>query len=540
MVTPLIMKDQLYKIKHIYIPFLLISLVTISGYSYFRWFFDIRHNYLKIDVTFLDYWFPVILSVIAAFLIVKPRLNILIPLSVDEEDEESAKTQDNDKNKNLEEIKKEKGLYVIAIFTMAATMCLLQAYMNAANRKHYNVESVADIQSVRHFDYYKFKDFSTIADKDTFFSYRNYYSGNLTPNGNRTHIFMVIPIQDSSLQSNEQNYKYWLADNLISRMYFDDKDSNKTAKEFRGNYTKDYFENQSNNTSYFKVVTQSDERKKYLKAIKKVQQIPNNDYPIILEAEYGTSRYKIAEFKSFTIITFILGNIIFIITLLFYELKKEEDLVELSTDESFVSQQILSFKNEFIVTKLIVLFILIIYVIMMVSGTSVYEMMPETLLKWGGARQAEVMNGDYWRLITAIFVSPGGNQLMILLPFFFGISSLIESEYGSAKLLLLFFAFGIFGNAINISFENKIIIAGLFNIISGFLGSAIALLIFRKSSRWKTFKFIILIFLGLLFPLLIIRINIIPFLLISVIGFMLSSALLLFDNYKNITDEINN
>lgn len=71
------MKDIQLKIKHIFIPFVMVMLVTLIGYSALRWLLDIKLGILPIQEFWLDFMFPMGASYLTVSIWMNKRFQIL-------------------------------------------------------------------------------------------------------------------------------------------------------------------------------------------------------------------------------------------------------------------------------------------------------------------------------------------------------------------------------------------------------------------------------------------------------------------------------
>lgn len=65
------------KLRFIYVPILLVQFGLLIGYTVFNWLFFIRWDFLSLDEIIPNFFIPVILSGLATWLLLLPRLKIL-------------------------------------------------------------------------------------------------------------------------------------------------------------------------------------------------------------------------------------------------------------------------------------------------------------------------------------------------------------------------------------------------------------------------------------------------------------------------------
>lgn len=463
------MKDFWQKTIRIYLPFLLVSLTTIIGYSYFRWYFDIRNDFLKIDVVYLDYVLPIIISILVMLLFCKPGIKLLEPFVLKEDDDESDEIQTN--NYSI-------GLLYIGIFTIGISTILAQSYLFESAKKLHRIETVNEIKSTRNFDYYKIKNYSISKDNGS-----NYFMISYNSSGHKkieAINFIVAPLIDSTKQYEPTNNKYWAANNYLIRLPKSEKIEDYLTESKIQNkwYWRFYISSKSADYNYFNIVSKSSDRKKYLKIIDRLQKVKSQDSPIILTPVIENWVKNPDEKFALTLNTFIVGNIIFIILLILTEFKKKE-----STASKDFNHGLNTIVKRFGVSLPIYGIATFVYILMLFRGASFSDIMPETIIKWGAARQTEVLEGEYWRLLTSIFISNGFMQLSFLITIAAVVFSYIKKYMRNITILILFIIFGVVGNLLEIMNYKMLIVTGTYYSILGMYIVALAILLFKKSDN---------------------------------------------------------
>ncbi|HVH26749.1 MAG TPA: rhomboid family intramembrane serine protease, partial [Vicinamibacterales bacterium] len=89
-----------------------------------------------------------------------------------------------------------------------------------------------------------------------------------------------------------------------------------------------------------------------------------------------------------------------------------------------------------------------VFVLMLFGGGTFGD--AKTLVDWGGNSWLQTRNGEWWRLITAIFVHTGLLHLLVNVAGFVQISLILERLVGPAILVAVFVIAGVFGNLVNL------------------------------------------------------------------------------------------
>lgn len=142
---------------------------------------------------------------------------------------------------------------------------------------------------------------------------------------------------------------------------------------------------------------------------------------------------------------------------------------------------IISFKpfKTHIVTTTIMLINILVFVLMRISGVRFIEPEIQSLIDWGGNLRSLVQNGDYWRLLTNIFVHIGFWHLILNLYAFYFIGLILEAHIGSIRFVLVYLISGILASVASIWWQVDVLSAGASGAIFGLYGFFAAMLLFK-------------------------------------------------------------
>lgn len=119
------------------------------------------------------------------------------------------------------------------------------------------------------------------------------------------------------------------------------------------------------------------------------------------------------------------------------------------------------------ITYTLIVIMLFVYFLMFLNGGSEN---PQTLVNFGALYPPAIMNGDWWRLFTPIFLHIGITHLILNLVTIYFIGIIIEKKFGHYKYLLIFIGSGVLGNLTSLSFTSGLS-AGASTSIFGLFGS---------------------------------------------------------------------
>lgn len=130
-------------------------------------------------------------------------------------------------------------------------------------------------------------------------------------------------------------------------------------------------------------------------------------------------------------------------------------------------------------TAILLLLNIAVFVIMIFAGLNIVSPSPKELLEIGGNRRFEVMNGEYWRLFTSIFIHGG---LMHLFMNLYGLglgASLLEGILGRTQLVISFIVCGILASIASIYWHENTVSVGASGAIFGLYGLVLAFTVFK-------------------------------------------------------------
>lgn len=120
----------------------------------------------------------------------------------------------------------------------------------------------------------------------------------------------------------------------------------------------------------------------------------------------------------------------------------------------------------------------LVFVLMVISGVNVLNPTGEDIFNWGGSWGPNTANGEYWRLLTCIFVHIGIMHLLFNSYALFIVGSYLEPLLGKARFLLLYLSTGIIASVVSVwwNIDNPPVSAGASGAIFGLNGVMLALL----------------------------------------------------------------
>ena len=107
------------------------------------------------------------------------------------------------------------------------------------------------------------------------------------------------------------------------------------------------------------------------------------------------------------------------------------------------------------------------------GGTALFAPRLDALVRAGALDSRLVAEGQWWGLLTCVFVHIGVIHILFNVYAFLSVSSFLEAEIGSARFLSLFLLAGVGGSAASYALHPIVVSAGASGAIFGLIGFAI-------------------------------------------------------------------
>lgn len=151
-------------------------------------------------------------------------------------------------------------------------------------------------------------------------------------------------------------------------------------------------------------------------------------------------------------------------------------------------------RGQFKATAILILANMLVFLCLVAMGLNPVYPVADDLLRVGANRSVEVLSGDYWRLLTSIFIH-GGLLHLIVNVFGLGLAgSLLETKLGAIKMILAYLLCGVLASLSSIYFNDITISVGASGAIFGLFGIILAFTMFRVyESQMRVFTWMILL-----------------------------------------------
>lgn len=475
-------KNIIQKLKILYIPFLIISIGFCSVYTFLNWFLLIKLQLFSVKEIIVEFGIPFILPIIPVLFFFRPRLKIL--------------------NLKKSTGKSYNDFYLLILWLAISVHTLIaQDYLKNSTGKLSHIDYISQISKQEHTKYYKVKRF--YPDKSKIGVHTSFETGGRNNENFGITLFVVIPMFDKKKDTINSSCKYWLgvkySDLMSNRL--DEREKQHRYKEFLKLSQFEFDKKDLNDFVYLERVGNSDIGDGYKMALKKVTKLNTEDSIIFISNNKPFENRK-GNTLNWLIGTFLIGNIVWLIMVLIpkcnqTELRQFKNGVSKDKDlkEFF---DFLKPRESYFITPILIYINTLIYIIMVIAGLGFISFKGQDLLNWGGNFRPFTTNGQWWRLLTNIFLHGG---FMHLLSNMFGllfVGLFIEPILGKTKYLVIYLATGILASCASIWWYEATVSVGASGAIFGLYGLFLALLLTKvfPPELSKAFLTTTLIFIG--------------------------------------------
>jgi len=461
------------KLRLIYAPFLLLSLGVTAVCTLLNWLLVVCTGLIfSIPELLVMLWFPFIVSGVAAMIFLKPRIKLL-----DFERDSTA------------------GSYrFMAMLLIMAPAILAQRYLVIATGELTALGSIAGIAEHPPSRYYSIQDYHI--DKNIVGVHADAVPAGKYDEDLEYRLYFAVPIFDVPSDTLDSNVAAWMGVDYMWTI------SNRTSEEEKREKWRQ-FSHESyarfdaadlRQFVYLEQVGVTEDRDGYMKAVAACSRYRSGDeVPVLLPVDEpfearggGALTAAVAAFGISALVMFLF--------IAFPSLKEDE----LQRSHIPVAVGAAAFRREFsevfeallprkgyVATPLLAGANIAMLIIMVCTGLEVFRSFPaKELLTWGANFGPLTTGGEWWRLLTSMFVH--GSTLHMLVNMF-GLAlagPFLEKIIGWWRVLLIYLVSGILSGLASIWFNGAAISVGASGAIFGLYGTVLILAL-AKVVSWQ-------------------------------------------------------
>ena len=468
------MSSDLKKYKHIAPVYITAFTLTVLTLLAVRWLLPVQ--ILNISEDIWEFWAPMVLAWISMHFCLGTRLKIL-----------------HFKNGNGN------GPFTFQVFawlSLIPVLLISQSFLTTSTSTLTEIDNINEIEKISKSRYYKIKDFQ-VAD---------YFGGShasISTSGKynehlNIRFYFVFPITKLKGEQIEDTPNYWYGIEFYKQI------NNRLAQAEKEKIYDDFYEDcidDVNNYDFhdltmFERLPTSEDKELFLEAVSaKIETTPHAS-TIILQPSHEEFEDLNGDSLKWSFYSFGIGIAAFLFILLFPGYDKNEHNKQLNgesakgDDYNEFAVLLLPTKDHFVAPILLNLNILV-FVILMIAGVDIINPSGSDLLDWGGNRRLETINGEWWRLVSSMFLHGGVMHLLLNCFGLFVASLFIEPAIGKSRFLTVYMISGIFGSLASILWYENTVSVGASGAIFGLFGATLGLLLtnaFPEETKSDVFK----------------------------------------------------
>lgn len=470
------MKD---KLRLLVLPFLFIGLSVIGLYTLLNWLLFIQFDLFPLKESIRNYGLPIAFSLMAVWIWLAPRIKLL----------------------KAEQLPGNRDPYfyygLIATAVIALSTILAQEYITIASGKLTQLPSIHSIQKGEKTKFYMIQKYFVSK-----YDVGVHWSAEVTGSHDQNlwlYLFLTLPIYESEADSAQKISPAWLGIKYSKQISNELSEEEKKIKlrEFTEKTQEEFDAKDFQQFVYLDRIGYSDDLIGYQAAMKTSAKF-HPEHSIVLipinapfEARNG---YKFA----WIFVSFGIGAFIWFMILCFSKLdeKKLDHFLNGIREEEEEEGGFISFfipRQDYFVTPILVNLNVGIYLIMALLGYGFISMNATDLLNWGANYRPAVKQGEYWRLLSSIFLHGGimhiaGNMFSLIF-----VGMCLEPILGRIKFVVAYLLTGLIASLASIYWYEAIISVGASGAIFGLNGLFLVLILtdtlpaeFQLSSKFES------------------------------------------------------
>ncbi|MCB9232413.1 MAG: rhomboid family intramembrane serine protease [Bacteroidia bacterium] len=415
------------KLRIIFLPYLLVAVGTISGYCLLRWGLDFQLGIILFKDDMINLILPMVISFAMVWFWLRHRIRLL-------------RVEGKQGNGYF-------GYQMVMAATIALPLIIGQYYLERVSFELIEVGSARNISDYPGEKFFSIRNYEIQPQKSLFYNTTR-TSGR---NNQELHFlnYRACPFAEANsvwfgVQFNE-TVSNRLADSAQDSLYY----------QFLARSDQEFEKYNFYNVAYFERYGYSDERDGFLRAILESRPQADRRNQVILKPVMESFSARTGSSGSWFLITLGGGWLIILLMVLIPKVDQKEfekkiyhkTLAEIDFKSAI---SLLGPKGPFPITTTLIIVNAGIFLIMIFAGLNLFAPTPQELFEFGGQTRKEVLEGQYWRLITHMFIHAGLMHLFTnMFSLFFGVF-LLEQIIGSFRLLLIYLAGGVFSGIVSL------------------------------------------------------------------------------------------
>ncbi len=140
-----------------------------------------------------------------------------------------------------------------------------------------------------------------------------------------------------------------------------------------------------------------------------------------------------------------------------------------------------------------------VFILMVLSGVDFMRPNSQNIIDWGGNNLPLILTGEWWRLLTSVFVHGGFEHLAFNMLALFYVGAMLEGLIGRILFAFSYLLSGLIASIVSVNFHSVGVSAGASGAIFGSFGVLLALLLTNYGDKELRVRFLfgVLFFIGI-------------------------------------------
>ncbi|NPA46917.1 MAG: rhomboid family intramembrane serine protease [Chlorobi bacterium] len=467
-------KDIYIKLRYIILPELAVSAGFIAIYSLLVYYFYYKWEIIPFRREWIEWWIPLVSIVFLTFLFVYKPVKYIVHL--------------HKKNNDWPFI-----LTLILGASYIFVFIFLMDFIKTFAHHNVRIENITELREIHKSDCIRPMRFHARKSEASVFVHT--YMGGKYHNHLNVDVYYAVPVTDKLSDTvNKETHRHWLG-----IPYYESETNSWTEKKAENFITKVYnqsikkFENEDlDDFVCLEPVPPSNDRDGFLHAISKTGNKLSGKELIILKPVHRPVSRKARELLHRSVKNYAIINGIFLLVLLFLKvdyngwktylqgpkkLKPKRRHKKMTWKERM--ETLWMMLKDLWLCWLTGGLIFLYFIFLLVQGVDIIHPYSDQLARWGGLSRELFFRGEYWRLLTSMYIHGGFMHLFYNFTALLWLCLLLHEKFGSKRLAFIYFLSGLTaGLAVILLSENDHrVFIGASGAIFGWLGAMAAILV---------------------------------------------------------------
>lgn len=455
------MKGLKEKLRLLFLPFVLIAICFVGLYTFLNWLLFIKTDFIPLKEDIIHIWLPFALPWIPVLIWLRPRIKLLAF-----------------KNDNASF-----GYQFLAAMAIAFPTIVAQEYLSTATGKLTKLDIINQFEKKEVTKYYSLDKY--FIDKDNIGIINTATVSGKHNEDLNLFVYVALPILSNPDDSIKGECSYFLGKKYSKRISnrLSDTEKEDKFKAFTEECQAQFDTTNFQNFVYLEKIGRNDDHTEFDRAIKKSRYVRYNE-PTIFIAHNDPFENRNGGKFGWILKAFGIGFAVWFIFLLFPKfneasLKKFKKGVKPKDTDLKEMFDLLIPKEGFFITPIIMNLNILVYLIMVIKGLGVFSFKGIDLLHWGANFRPYTTNGQWWRLLTSIFLHGGLMHIIANMVGLLFVGIFLEPLLGRKKYLTVYLLTGILASATSLWWHTATVSIGASGAIFGLYGLFLSLMLVK-------------------------------------------------------------